>query len=127
MICYDLRFPVWARNGINKDTEQVDYDILMYVANWPIARSHHWRTLSEGRAIENQAYVVAVNRVGTDANGYEYRGDTSVIDFGGDILLRRSFTEGVDTTILSRVKLTNYRKKFGFLADQDRFEINLVD
>ena len=127
LICYDLRFPVWARNGMNVDTEEVDYDILMYVANWPIARSHHWRILLEARAIENQAYVVAVNRVGTDANGYEYRGDTSVIDFGGEILLRRSFTEGVDTTIVLREKLTNYRKKFGFLADQDSFEIKLID
>ncbi len=127
LICYDLRFPVWARNGMNGDTGQADYDILMYVANWPIARSHHWRILSEARAIENQAYVVAVNRVGSDANGYEYRGDTSVIDFGGEILFRRSFTEGVDTTIVSREKLTNYRKKFGFLADQDRFKINLGD
>ena len=112
---------------MNVDTEEVDYDILMYVANWPIARSHHWRILLEARAIENQAYVVAVNRVGTDANGYEYRGDTSVIDFGGKILLRRSFTEGVDTTIVLREKLTNYRKKFGFLADQDSFEIKLID
>ena len=121
LICYDLRFPVWARNTKNKDS--VDYDILMYVANWPIARSHHWRILTEARAVENQSFVVAVNRVGTDANGYEHRGDTSVVDYAGDILLRRSFTEGVDTTVLSKAKLENYRKKFGFLADQDVFEI----
>ncbi len=121
LICYDLRFPVWARN--TKSNGQVDYDILMYVANWPIARSHHWRILTEARAVENQSFVVAVNRVGTDANGYEHRGDTSVIDYSGEILLRRSFTEGVDTTILSKVKLENYRKKFGFLADQDAFQI----
>ncbi len=148
LICYDLRFPVWARNGLQKAKNegkeaknkgqnansnkqeaigkvQVDYDVLIYVANWPIARSHHWRILSEARAVENQTYVVAVNRVGTDANGYEYRGDTSVIDYAGEILLRRSFTEGVDTTIVSKEKLRNYRKKFGFLADQDTFEINL--
>lgn len=134
LICYDLRFPVWARNGLKEAKGKgqeatseglVDYDVLLYVANWPIARSHHWRILSEARAIENQAYVVAVNRVGTDANGYEYRGDSSVIDYAGEILLRRSFTEGVDTTNVSKEKLTNYRKKFGFLADQDAFEINL--
>ena len=123
LICYDLRFPVWARNTVSKG--HPDYDVLIYVANWPIARSHHWRILSEARAIENQAFVVAVNRVGTDANGYEYRGDTSVIDYAGDILLRRSFTEVVDTTILSREKMDKYRKKFGFLADQDAFEIKL--
>lgn len=129
LICYDLRFPVWARNkkqaSQGKGQVGVDYDMLIYVANWPIARSHHWRILSEARAIENQAFVVAVNRVGTDANGYEHRGDTSVIDYAGDILLRRSFTEGVDTTIVSKVKLENYRKKFGFLFDQDDFEIKL--
>ena len=132
LICYDLRFPVWARNkkqgatgNEQKGTGQVDYDVLIYVANWPVARSHHWRILSEARAIENQAIVVAVNRVGTDANGYEYRGDTSVIDHAGDILLRRAFTEGVDTTILSKDKLNKYRNKFGFLSDQDAFEIKL--
>ena len=128
LICYDLRFPVWARNTISDSRQaaggsEVDYDVLIYVANWPIARSHHWRILTEARAVENQAFVVAVNRVGTDANGYEHRGDTSVIDYAGEILLRRSFTEGVDTTVVSKVKLTNYRKKFGFLADQDAFEI----
>jgi omega-amidase len=123
LICYDLRFPVWARNTVSNG--QKDYDVLIYVANWPIARSHHWRILSEARAIENQAIVVAVNRVGTDANGYEHRGDTSVIDYTGDILLRRSFTEGADTTIVSKDKLDKYRNKFGFLADQDSFEIKL--
>ncbi|MBL7814969.1 MAG: amidohydrolase [Saprospiraceae bacterium] len=123
LICYDLRFPVWARNTLTY--EQPDYDILIYVANWPVARSHHWRILSEARAIENQAFVVAVNRVGTDANGFEHRGDTSVIDYAGDILLRRSFTEGVDTTIVSKEKMDKYRKKFGFLADQDAFTINI--
>lgn len=123
LICYDLRFPVWARN--TKSNGQIDYDILMYVANWPIARSHHWRILTEARAVENQSFVVAVNRVGTDANGYEHRGDTSIIDYSGEILLRRSFTEGVDTTILSKAKLENYRKKFGFLSDQDIFQISV--
>jgi omega-amidase len=134
LICYDLRFPVWARNrkqktkGKEQDAKgegEVDYDMLIYVANWPIARSHHWRILTEARAVENQSFVVAVNRVGTDANGYEHRGDTSVIDYAGEILLRRSFTEGVDTTIVSKEKLTNYRKKFGFLFDQDIFEIHV--
>ena len=123
MICYDLRFPVWARNTFSRGEGQVDYDILMYVANWPIMRSHHWRILTEARAVENQAFVVAVNRVGTDANGYEHRGDTSIIDYAGEILLRRSFTEGVDTAILSKEKQVKYRKKFGFLFDQDTFKI----
>lgn len=139
LICYDLRFPVWARNTLKKYKEQeakgkgqeakeaidVAYDVLIYVANWSIARSHHWRILTEARAIENQAVVVAVNRVGTDANGYEYRGDTSVVDCAGDILLRRSFTEGVDTTVVSKEKLVKYRSKFGFLADQDAFDVKL--
>ncbi len=124
LICYDLRFPVWARNRVQGEG-LVDYDVLIYIANWPIARSHHWRILSEARAVENQAYVVAVNRVGTDANGYKYRGDTSVIDYAGEILLRCYFSEEVDTTIFSKEKLGNYRKKFGFLADQDTFEINI--
>ena len=121
LICYDLRFPVWARNTVSKSDGAIAYDVLMYVANWPIMRSHHWRILTEARAVENQAFVVAVNRVGTDANGYEHRGDTSIIDYAGEILLRRSFTEGVDTAILSKEKLVKYRKKFGFLFDQEAF------
>jgi len=75
MVCYDLRFPVWARND---DA----YDLLIYTANWPNRRSYDWNTLLKARAIENQCYVVAVNRVGTDANGHEYNGDSCVIDPG---------------------------------------------
>jgi predicted amidohydrolase len=123
LICYDLRFPIWSRNRLMDG--QPEYDVLIYVANWPSPRSHHWRHLLEARAIENQAYVVGVNRVGEDAKGYEHRGDTSIIDYAGDIILRRTHTEGADQTVLSKAKLADYRKKFGFLFDQDAFEILL--
>ena len=116
LICYDLRFPVWSRN-----TE--GYDLLIYVANWPEARSHHWKQLLIARAIENQAYVAGVNRSGTDGNGFNYSGDTSVIDFSGKTLYQVTGREEVSTLELSRGQLSDYRKKLPFLADRDEFEI----
>ncbi len=116
LICYDLRFPVWSRN-----TE--DYDLLIYMANWPEARSHHWRQLLMARAIENQSYVAGVNRSGSDEKGLNYTGDTSVIDFSGKILYQVADVEDIFTTGLSLEKLKEFRKKLYFLADRDEFEI----
>ncbi|RMG82350.1 MAG: amidohydrolase [Bacteroidetes bacterium] len=116
LICYDLRFPVWSRN-----TE--DYDLLIYVANWPVKRSHHWKSLLRARAIENQSYTIGVNRCGEDAGGYYYSGDTSVIDFGGNIHFQVAHTEAAFTTSLSLEKQTAFRKRLDFLPDRDNFEI----
>lgn len=117
LICYDLRFPVWSRNTDG-------YDLLLYVANWPEKRRNAWKSLLVGRAIENQVYTIGVNRVGTDGNGFDYTGDTSLVDFEGQTLYSLSRREGVITLTLDREKQENYRQKLPFLADQDIFTIN---
>ena len=117
LICYDLRFPVWARNVEG-------YDLLLYTANWPTARSNAWKTLLEARAIENQCYVVGVNRVGNDGSGLEYAGDSSVIDFGGKVLQRASDIEQVATVEISKSTMEKFRKKLNFLGDRDLFKID---
>ncbi len=114
-ICYDLRFPVWARNTDN-------YDLLVYVANWPASRIEQWETLLKARAIENQAYVVGVNRIGTDGNGFIYSGNSLVIDFKGQILHKSPENqEDIPTLTLSFDKLKIARQKFPFLKDRDEF------
>ncbi len=114
LICYDLRFPVWSRNVEN-------YDLLIYVANWPERRAHHWRSLLNARAIENQAYTIGVNRIGDDGNGIYHSGDTSVIDFNGKLLFYTARMESVITLKLDFEKQQNFRKKYPFLADKDAF------
>ncbi|MEZ4918959.1 MAG: amidohydrolase [Saprospiraceae bacterium] len=120
MICYDLRFPVWARQEKGNP-----YDLLLYVANWPRPRAHHWRAMLHARAIENQCYVAGVNIVGSDGNKISYQGDSSIIGFGGEMLCQMSETPGVFTTQLSLESLKNYRTQLAFLADADDFEIKL--
>ncbi|MEZ4958698.1 MAG: amidohydrolase [Saprospiraceae bacterium] len=116
LICYDLRFPVWSRNTEN-------YDLLLYMANWPEKRGHHWRQLLMARAIENQSYVVGVNRVGEDANGFKYQGDTSVIDYAGNLLYRTAQVEDIFTITLHLDNMEAYRNNLQFLPDQDRYKI----
>jgi len=116
-ICYDLRFPVWSRN-------RNDYDVLVYVANWPAQRSDVWKTLLKARAIENQSYVIGVNRVGKDGNDIEYIGESSVIDPRGNLL--NSLTAGDEKLISAELKyssLLDFRKKFPVLQDGDNFTI----
>jgi omega-amidase len=120
MICYDLRFPVWARQQSNTDAE---YDVLVCVANWPEKRILAWDTLLRARAIENQCYVVGVNRVGTDGNGIRYNGSTSIYGPVGEILYNRIGEEEVNTTLLNRDHLNEVREKFPFWRDSDRFMI----
>ena len=115
-VCYDLRFPAWCRNS-------EDFDIQIFVANWPNKRSHHWKSLLLARAIENQCYVVGVNRVGKDANDLEYSGHTSIIDFAGNIAYQKAYVEEVMTVEISKEKLDNFRNKLNFLTDRDTFEI----
>lgn len=115
LICYDLRFPVFARNVEH-------YDVLLYVANWPTIRMQAWDTLLKARAVENMSYVVAVNRVGKDQKEYDYSGHSQVIDFLGDYLIAPQETEGVFYTQLEKETLLQTRKKLAFLNDQDPFE-----
>jgi predicted amidohydrolase len=117
-ICYDLRFPVWSRN-------QNNYDLMIYVANWPERRSIAWKTLLRARAIENQAYCIGVNRVGEDGNGVYHSGNSSIIHPSGEILLTQSNEPCILEASLSHSELTEFREKFPFHMDGDHFNIEL--
>lgn len=119
LVCYDLRFPVWSRNEKNNP-----FDLLIYVANWPVPRVHHWSALLTARAIENQAFVAGVNIFGQDGAGLEYSGESAVIDFGGRALGRISGAENILTAELSLDNLREYRRQFPFLADADDFRLH---
>jgi omega-amidase len=118
-VCYDLRFPVWARQQ-NKSGE-MEYDVLIYVANWPEKRSHAWKTLLCARAIENQCYVIGVNRVGADGNNIYHSGNSLVIDPLGQVLYHMADDEDVNTVTLSKEYLNEVREKFPFWKDGDGF------
>ena len=115
-ICYDLRFPVWSRN-------RTDYDLLLYVANWPAARQHAWATLLQARAIENLAYVVAVNRVGADPNGLTYDGGSCVVGPTGEMLLQARTLACTPQLTLDGAGLAGYRAQFPAWRDADGFTI----
>lgn len=115
-ICYDLRFPELSRNEIIDD--RPIYDLCIYVANWPARRSEHWKTLLKARAIENQCYVIGVNRIGTDANQLNYSGDSSINNMLGDSLLCRTGEEQVLTQNISLTELNDLRKQLPFLKDK---------
>lgn len=117
LICYDLRFPVWSRNDSG-------YDMLIYVANWPAARSHVWKTLLAARALENQAYVAGVNRVGKDGNGIPFNGDSRLIDPKGRVMTDMPAEENAVQTVTASLKsLQQFRKKFPVDKDRDAFAI----
>ncbi len=121
LICYDLRFPVWSRRH-----SRFDYDLLIYVANWPEKRNHAWKQLLIARAIENQSYVAGLNRVGKDGNDIRYSGDSAVIDYKGDILTDlKPSQEEIESVILSKKALRDFRQQFPFEDDSDRFELKL--
>jgi omega-amidase len=124
-ICYDLRFPVWSRQQLQK-TEQglmPEFDLLIYVANWPERRSHAWKSLLVARAIENQCYVLGVNRVGTDANQIAYSGDSMLVGPLGDMIHQVTQTESTFTCTLQKAELDSIRRSFPFLRDADSFSI----
>jgi predicted amidohydrolase len=124
-ICYDLRFPVWARQQIDRTTEmlQPEYDVLIYVANWPEKRSHAWKTLLCARAIENQCYVVGVNRVGKDGNNVYHSGNSLVIDPLGEVLYHVADEEDMATLQLQKEHLDEVRARLPFWKDGDGFLI----
>lgn len=117
-ICYDLRFPVW-----NRQTKDMRYDVLLFVANWPKRRIHAWKTLLQARAIENQCYVVAVNRTGTDGNDIEYNGGSCIINPLGEILHYAEDVEESITMTIDKNELDEVRNKFRFYEDADDFVI----
>lgn len=134
-ICYDLRFPVWSRNRLVKKANggnmeansepglAPEYDLLIYVANWPEKRSNAWKTLLNARAIENQSYVVGVNRVGKDANDLVYTGNSLVIDPLGEVLYHMADNEDISTITLYKETLDAVRTKLPFWKDSDPFSL----
>nr|MBP6759633.1 nitrilase family protein [Flavobacterium sp.] len=116
LICYDLRFPVFARNV-------EEYDVLIYVANWPKLRINAWDILLKARSVENMCYTIGVNRIGFDNNHFEYDGHSQAVDFLGNYALEPQETESVFLVELNKEKLVEARKKLGFLNDRDSFEL----
>ena len=117
MICYDLRFPVFSRNDAN-------YDLLVYVANWPKQRIAAWDALLKARAIENMSYVIGVNRIGKDGLGANYPGHSQLIDYMGEIVSDAGENESVITKKIEKKPMLEAREKFGFLNDRDLFTVN---
>lgn len=124
LVCYDLRFPVFIRNRFGVDAaDRFDYDLVLFVANWPAPRRMAWRTLLQARAIENLAYVAAVNRVGSDGNGIAYHGDSLAVDFLGQPLADLALVPQVATVGLSAEALAQHRERFPAQLDADRFQL----
>jgi predicted amidohydrolase len=117
LICYDLRFPVWSRNA------QGEYDLLLYVANWPKVRRQAWNTLLPARAIENLAYTVGLNRVGVDGKNHAYSGDSAVYNYKGEVLFQQEESEVSHTLTLNKEELTDFRAAFPAFMDADDFTI----
>jgi predicted amidohydrolase len=116
LICYDLRFPVFSRNTEN-------YDLLIYVANWPKTRINAWDTLLKARSIENMSYTIGVNRLGVDDNNLEYVGHSQIVDYLGNPVIEPQTTEGVFIAEIDKNSLLETRKKLDFLKDKDTFKL----
>ncbi|MCK6616037.1 MAG: amidohydrolase [Cyclobacteriaceae bacterium] len=123
LVCYDLRFPVWSRNGYDKAAGRLDYDVLVYVANWPSARVEAWDALLKARAIENLCYTVGVNRTGDDGNGIPYNGHSASYSPKGETLFFETEKEVIKTIELDFDMLQSYREKFPAWRDADEFEV----
>lgn len=117
-ICYDLRFPVWARQS-----DPNEFDVLLYVANWPERRAHAWKTLLTARAIENQSYTIGVNRVGKDGNDIYHSGNSMVVGPLGEVLYHCQDAEDIFHISLEKTDITHTRERFPFLNDADDFSI----
>jgi predicted amidohydrolase len=124
LVCYDLRFPVWSRQQMQQTpTNAPEFDLLIYVANWPERRSHAWKTLLQARAIENQVFTVGVNRIGNDGNNIYHSGDSMIVDPLGEVLYHAPKEESVFTCTLQREKLEEVRTRLPFWKDADQFRI----
>lgn len=127
LVCYDLRFPVWSRNTYKKTSTEscgAEYDVLLYVANWPEVRNFPWKQLLIARAIENQCFVIGVNRIGNDGNDFAHSGDSMVINPRGEIISKtKANEESVETITLDKTYLDDFRKIFPAGLDADAFQI----
>jgi predicted amidohydrolase len=125
LVCYDLRFPVYARNRFDRSREgDFDYDLLLYVANWPAARHEVWRTLLKARAMENLCYVAGVNRTGTDGNGILHLGGSALVDWTGQPVVECGDTLQVARGTISLERLREHRRRFPAHLDADGFELD---
>jgi len=134
-ICFDLRFPVWARqqlattnkesNAENTNVAGLEYDVLLYVANWPEKRNHAWKTLLTARAIENQCYTIGVNRVGLDGKNMMHSGDSMVVGPLGEVLYHCAYEEDIFHITLQKEELVKTREQFPFWKNADFFNIEL--
>lgn len=122
-VCYDLRFPVWSKNRYLQEEDQLEYDLLIFVANWPAPRSSVWDALLKARALENQCYAIGVNRTGSDGEGVNYNGQTTIYDFKGSQLIEPSDEQGIESATLVLDDLQAFRKKFPVYLDWDKFNI----
>ena len=123
LICYDLRFPVWCRNRPQTTDHRSQYDLLLFVANWPQKRSSAWKSLLQARAMENQTFVAGVNRIGNDGKGDYHSGDSALIDPLGEVVFTQTDTAFAKTFILSKERLQFIRKKLPFFHDADDFQV----
>lgn len=123
LVCYDLRFPVWSRNRWDYNSRKLSYDLMIYVANWPVTRIDAWDTLLKARAIENLSYVVGVNRIGQDGNGIEYNGHSAIISPKGEPIFINEGMETTRTIELSANSLQAFRDRFPAYMDADEFTI----
>jgi omega-amidase len=123
LVCYDLRFPVWSKNTYRNGKHE--YDFLVYPSNWPQTRSHVWKSLLIARAIENQAYVIGVNRTGTDGYGISYAGGSLVVDPKGILVAEAGDKEEILQVTLPMDELTLYRESYKIALDWDRFTIEM--
>jgi omega-amidase len=124
LVCYDLRFPVWSRNRLVKDTDTPTYDVLLYVANWPEVRVYPWKQLLVARAIENQCYVAGVNRIGEDGNGIAHSGDSAILSPKGELMSHlNTHQESIETVALNYTSLQDFRKAFPVMLDADDFRL----
>ena len=122
LVCYDLRFPVWSRNTLLEG--KPEYDLLIYIANWPEARITAWDTLLQARAIENLSYVTGVNRIGTDGKHIAYNGHSAVIDPKGNPIWLGEDESVIKTVVIERAPLEAYREKFPAFLDADKFKLD---
>ncbi len=123
-ICYDLRFPVWSKNTFYKG--EYEYDLIIYIANWPEPRNYSWKSLLIARAIENQAYVVGVNRIAKDGFGIPHSGDSVIINYRGRIITNiKANSDSLKTKTLSYSELFEFRQYFKIGMDWDNFDINI--
>ncbi|MEM8895782.1 MAG: nitrilase-related carbon-nitrogen hydrolase, partial [Bacteroidota bacterium] len=123
MICYDLRFPVWSRS-VKQSDDLYEYDLLVYVANWPSPRINAWDILLQARAVENISYAIGVNRVGLDENDKQYPGHSAIVDYTGKVLEKHVDETAIGSAVLDKSMLLKFRDRFPFQADADAFSID---